>query len=452
MKGLVCGVRQYDWGKVGRDSMVALLKDGTKDFDLKTDEPYAELWMGTHKNCPSALQEEAAGSSSSSSLISLHECLRQRPEWLGKCLPRLWPEAKESGELPFLFKVLSIRKALSIQAHPDKELARELHAEKGEHYPDANYKPEMMIAATECEALCGFRPVEELKRLLPQAPELCQLIGQSHVDAFLKGLEDAKEDDEHHKTLLQPLFAQLMRCANEQKSVAEGLAALSQRRASQEGAGGDELVSTVEDLALRLNDQFPGGDVGCFVCYLLNFVRLQSGQALFLGPNEPHAYLSGDLIECMAASDNTVRAGLTPKFKDVETLVRMLTYRCGVPAFVPTTSTIDSAAGLSITTYAPPVEEFQVSRIVVQSSSEWGVVPACDSPGLWLVYEGNGVAMAEGEDKALKRGETYFLPAGRTVHLRGESTQQEDEVVRPLVIWKASLNCERVEAALASSS
>ncbi|CAJ0750428.1 1406_t:CDS:2, partial [Entrophospora sp. SA101] len=30
---------------------------------------------------------------------------------------------------------------------------------------------------------------------------------------------------------------------------------------------------------------------------------------IFLGANEPHAYLSG---ECMAASDNVVRAGLTP--------------------------------------------------------------------------------------------------------------------------------------------
>ena len=58
---------------------------------------------------------------------------------------------------------------------------------------------------------------------------------------------------------------------------------------------------------------------------------MQPGEALFLGANEPHAYLYGDCVECMAASDNVVRAGLTPKFKDVETLTSMLTYTDGPP-------------------------------------------------------------------------------------------------------------------------
>ena len=40
-----------------------------------------------------------------------------------------------SGKLPFLFKVLSIRKALSIQAHPNKKLAEQLHARDPKNYP-----------------------------------------------------------------------------------------------------------------------------------------------------------------------------------------------------------------------------------------------------------------------------------------------------------------------------
>ena len=52
------------------------------------------------------------------------------------------------------------------------------------------------------------------------------------------------------------------------------------------------------------------------------------GEAMFLGPNLPHAYLSGDCIECMACSDNVVRAGLTPKLIDVPTLCEMLIYQC----------------------------------------------------------------------------------------------------------------------------
>jgi mannose-6-phosphate isomerase len=58
-----------------------------------------------------------------------------------------------TGELPFLFKVLSVQKALSIQAHPDVALARRLHATKPDLYKDANHKPEMAIALTQFEAL-----------------------------------------------------------------------------------------------------------------------------------------------------------------------------------------------------------------------------------------------------------------------------------------------------------
>jgi mannose-6-phosphate isomerase len=66
-----------------------------------------------------------------------------------------------------------------------------------------------------------------------------------------------------------------------------------------------------------------------FCSLLLNHITLQPGEGVFLAANEPHAYLSGDCVECMACSDNVVRAGLTPKFKDKVTLVDMLTYTSG---------------------------------------------------------------------------------------------------------------------------
>jgi len=57
------------------------------------------------------------------------------------------------------------------------------------------------------------------------------------------------------------------------------------------------------------------------------YTQLEPGQAIFLAANEPHAYLSGDIVECMACSNNVVRAGLTPKLRDVDTLCEMLTYK-----------------------------------------------------------------------------------------------------------------------------
>lgn len=81
-----------------------------------------------------------------------------------------------------------------------------------------------------------------------------------------------------------------------------------------------------EQLVLRLEKQYPA-DVGIISAFFFNYVKLNPGEALYLGANEPHAYLSGECIECMATSDNVVRAGLTPKHRDVQTLCSMLTYK-----------------------------------------------------------------------------------------------------------------------------
>merc|ERR1712072_492467 len=89
-----------------------------------------------------------------------------------------------------------------------------------------------------------------------------------------------------------------------------------------------ETLSPTHALIMRLHTQYPG-DIGCFCPFFLNHITLQPGEAIFLAANEPHAYLSGDLAECMACSDNVIRSGLTPKFKDVELLCECLTYHTG---------------------------------------------------------------------------------------------------------------------------
>lgn len=85
-------------------------------------------------------------------------------------------------------------------------------------------------------------------------------------------------------------------------------------------------IDNIDQLMGRLNTDFPG-DIGVMCPLLLNCVRLAPGHSFFCGPSEPHAYISGDCIECMAPSDNVIRSGLTPKFKDVDVLCDMLTYR-----------------------------------------------------------------------------------------------------------------------------
>ena len=126
-------------------------------------------------------------------------------------------------------------------------------------------------------------------------------------------------DLEEH--LLRRLLNAFMSCPAE--LAAEVLLSLVGRLAGEQTA---RALTPLEGLVMRLYDQYPG-DVGVFSPLLMNYLCLQPGQSFFIGANELHAYVSGECVECMALSDNVVRAGLTPKFKDVETLVNMVVYK-----------------------------------------------------------------------------------------------------------------------------
>jgi mannose-6-phosphate isomerase len=72
--------------------------------------------------------------------------------------------------------------------------------------------------------------------------------------------------------------------------------------------------------------QYGYADVGIIFTLLMNVVTLNKGEWFVIPPNIPHAYIKGELCECMNNSDNVVRGGLTPKLKDVKTLLEILPF------------------------------------------------------------------------------------------------------------------------------
>ena len=86
-----------------------------------------QLWMGTHSSSPSRVKD-------SGDLLS--DYLQKNPDLIGSSIAAKFEDAK-NGNLPFLFKVLSIAKALSIQSHPDKATAEKLHIEQPDVYKGA---------------------------------------------------------------------------------------------------------------------------------------------------------------------------------------------------------------------------------------------------------------------------------------------------------------------------
>lgn len=441
---LQCGAQSYDWGKLGQSSAVAQFAEAANpNFKISDDKPYAELWMGTHPSVPSM-----AVTSSDSEPVSLRTVLSSHPDLLGSRIA----DKFGAGELPFLFKVLSIRKALSIQAHPDKALAKQLHANDPSHYPDDNHKPEMAIAITEFEGFCGFRPLAEIAALLKNVPEFVGIIGgQQYADDFINSLQPLTTSDEEgspndvaNRKALQSLFSRVM---NASDSLVEKYSKLLIERAQKEGSnfGYGESKDTAQgsfgkplaDLLVCVNEQFPN-DIGLFCGGLmLNYVTLKPGQAMFLRAKDPHAYISGDIIECMAASDNVVRAGFTPKFKDVSNLVSMLTYSYDpvekqkmVPEPFKLSSTSSSSA--KNTLYNPPIDEFAVVQTTLAKNGDSTKFEALDGPAILLITNGNAEIKDKDTKLTLKRGEVVFVGAGTATEFT--STSDEEVVAYTAIV------------------
>ncbi|XP_060742814.1 mannose-6-phosphate isomerase [Tachysurus vachellii] len=397
---LSCVVQNYAWGKLGLDSEVAkLVLGGDPQIVIQDDRPYAELWMGAHPKGDALIKDNRISQ-------------RTLGQWIADYPACLGSKVKDTfhGQLPFLFKVLSVNTALSIQAHPNRELAAKLHAQFPEHYPDNNHKPEMAIALTEFEGLCGFRPLEEIISFLKNVPEFHALVGNEAADE----LQCSRDNPARASLALKKCFSRMMNC--EKKVFVDQLNMLVKRVSEEEAAGKDTSANNGE-LLLRLHSQYPG-DIGCFSIYFLNHIVLKPRQAMFLGANEPHAYLSGDCIECMACSDNTVRAGLTPKYIDVNTLCEMLNYS-PAPASAKIFPSVQDPSDPCVHLYDPPVSDFTVMRIQVPPSIKQYTMSPLDCASILLVIQGEGSALS---DIMLHRGSVLFISANESVTLQVTSS------------------------------
>ena len=390
-------VQQYAWGKLGSSSAVATLcGNADPEFQIFENQPYAELWMGAHVKAPSLMIENEQ---------SLLEFLEANPDALGTRVK------EEFGSLPFLFKVLSIAKSLSIQAHPNKAMAEKLHAERPDIYKDPNHKPEMAIALTRFEALCGFRPIHEIISFLDTVPELEAVVGKPAADR----LRSKASNGGDISTALKGCFSNVILC---EKSVREENLTNLVNKIQKMRKNGQDISGYHGELLLRVHTHFPA-DVGCFVIYFLNHILLSPGEAIFLGANVPHAYLYGDCIECMACSDNVVRAGLTPKLVDASTLCEMLEYD-PTPAkdrkFRPT-----ELSGPDELLYDPPVKDFAVIRVCVKPENVPYKFAALESASILLVISGQAeIANSQTE---LKPGFVVFIPANVILELSACSSE-----------------------------
>ena len=335
----------------------------------------------------------------------------------------LGPEcaARFGGRLPFLLKVLSAAKALSIQVHPSRAQAEAGYAaenarglapgDPARNYVDDWPKPELLYALTPFEVAAGLRTPADAAALL-------HALAVDELKPLAAGLADAAGED-----ALGAALATVLEWPEPGPLVASVVAAC-QRLA---GAGGPYADACAA--AARVAADHPG-DIGVVALLLMRYQVLQPGQAVFMPAGGLHAYLRGTGIELLANSDNVVRSGLTGKHIDVPELLRLLDPSVAVPVLTP------RLAEPGITTFDTPAPEFRLYLLDLPASPPLAAspapVPAPASPALALPGAGPRILLcldgacslhaASGQELDLTRGDSCFIPfADGPVHATGSA-------------------------------
>jgi mannose-6-phosphate isomerase len=363
-------IRDYAWGST---SALATFLDREP-----SGAPEAELWVGAHAVDPSRLPDGRR----------LDEEIAARPG------PTLGPDVAErfGGRLPFLTKVLAVEQVLSLQVHPSHEQARRGHAREESaglpldsplrSYPDPWHKPELVFALTPFETLAGFRDVS-------RTAELLRMLGVPWADGVAARLVHG-DPPAGVRAVVEDTLA--LSGSEVRDLVSEVSAARTRVRYA------DPEAARVLEILGYLADRYPD-DPGVLVSLLLNDVVLQPGEALMVQPGVVHAHGSGLALEIMATSDNVLRAGLTPKHRDVAELLAATDFRP-----IPPPRCLPTRTGPGFARFTPPVEEFEltVARPPVDS------LPA-SGPRVLIALDDTVEVAAGGRNVEVGRGRAVFI-------------------------------------------
>ena len=401
-------VRDYAWGSTKRLSEFL--------HRAPSGGPEAELWIGAHEGDPSLLPDGRG----------LDRGIAEDPvAMLGERVHQ-----DHGARLPFLMKVLAVNEPLSLQVHPDSERARigfgrEQRAgvpldAPHRSYKDPWHKPELIYALSRFEGMAGFRDVQRTCGILsllqrPWSDEMCARLSEGNAQQSLRAVvgELLAMDADDVRGLLADLVVAVSDAAvagHRQEQVSSPRRA----RAFDEGA-------LVRREAVRVFDQFPAlverypDDPGVLVTLLLNHVVLAPGEAMFVGAGVVHAYVAGFGVEIMAASDNVLRAGLTPKHRDVSQLMAVTDF---TPIPAPRWDHVALGGG-TVARFEPPVSDFDLTV----GPADRVALPS-DGPALVLGLADGCTATSGSSTIAVPRGTSLFVPPGALVQtsLAGSGT------------------------------
>ena len=374
-------IRDYAWGSL--TAIPDLLGSAP------TGEPQAEYWLGAHPLAPATIDG-----------VDLEELFRDHPEWVGDCTRQAFPD-----RFPVLMKILAAEHPLSLQAHPNREQAEQGFARETRLrvpidspvrvYRDEWPKPELLVALTEFDGLCGFREPGHTVKLF-------RGLGVSEkLDAVIGPLSQRKGPAAMAEVFLDILSQDHPDHVDEVLRLAHG------------HAEEETELGLFARTACDLNRHFPH-EPSILAALMLNRIHLEPGQGLYLPTQTLHSYLSGVGIEVMACSDNVLRGGLTSKHINVDELIQVVDF---TPSSIAPVETCDDGGFVR---YLTPAPEFIVWR--GDLSNQPMCVPKTDSCRIALVVDGEAHLRADDTSADLTTGEAVLIPSGEQVSATGSAT------------------------------
>lgn len=383
--------QNYPWGRRGTDSLAATLCSKTPNTGFKIeDKEYAEMWMGDYPVLP------AKSLKTGEELQKIVD--ENKEQLLGKtCI------SKFGGVVPFLPKILSIAKALPLQIHPDKALAEKLHAQNPDQFTDSNHKPEIAIALdSPFEVFAGWKPTPEIQSLFTSLPPLHQ---------FLPSTTPNFDD-----STIRTLVSNILKASDATiRSTQESLQNTPREKYTPK-------YSYILDLLPHLQSQYAPTDPGNLVALLtMNFLSLPAGSAIYVPASCPHAYLSGNIVECMARSNNVLNTGFCPRpdRDNIDLFCSDLTFSAHSPddVLLPAEKSEKGKCGKT-SVYAPPMSEFDMLRVVLGGKDgDKEVVQALGGPAVAFCVKGEGKLRGGGRSWSVERGMCFLWGRGRRWNL-----------------------------------
>jgi len=427
---LACAVQNYPTGVKGKQSLVAKCAAASPEngFQTKEDEYYAELWMGSaHPNGPSKLID------SSGQLLDLKQYVLDNAEKVyGPALEKFKQSATKHGQIPFLFKVLCAGSALALQIHPDKALAEQLyHNDPNFDMPDDNHKPEIALALGPFESFCGFKPFAHIQSAVKHVPEFRKAIGEEYAHKLVYA---RPKDGKAAELAVRAALAQLLKKGQSDSTkgeVAEQVKSLASR-CKESGAAVFQQVEGIdaENIAKAfplLNEDYPG-DVGAFVCALMmNYFNMKAGECIYVPAATIHAWFRGDIIECMANSDQVLNVAFTEsdeKTIDVFTSNMITQVKTSKSEFDLPPKAFERSSSSKTTLYDPPFKEFSILRTQLSGGSQ-DTVGSLKGPTVFIALKSDVEVQAkyEGQEATLtaKEGQVFFAVAGMDITFKSQA-------------------------------